>query len=118
MPKPKKSRVPAATTSANVGYEAELWQMADALRGSMDAAEYKHVVLASSSSSTSPTPSRSCMPSSGIANQVRTSGLEVKLDIPARSPQESAEVFRISPQFAQIAASSAYIKDDGSDSRR
>ena len=27
------------------GYEAELWQMADALRGSMDAAEYKHVVL-------------------------------------------------------------------------
>jgi len=28
-----------------VGYEAELWQMADALRGSMDAAEYKHVVL-------------------------------------------------------------------------
>ena len=32
-------------TAANVGYEAELWQMADALRGSMDAAEYKHVVL-------------------------------------------------------------------------
>ena len=31
--------------SANVGYEAQLWQMADALRGSMDAAEYKHVVL-------------------------------------------------------------------------
>jgi HsdM N-terminal domain/Type I restriction modification DNA specificity domain len=30
---------------ANVGYEAELWQMADALQGSMDAAEYKHVVL-------------------------------------------------------------------------
>jgi type I restriction enzyme M protein len=30
---------------ANVGYEAELWQIADALRGSMDAAEYKHVVL-------------------------------------------------------------------------
>ena len=26
-------------------YEAKLWQMADALRGSMDAAEYKHVVL-------------------------------------------------------------------------
>ena len=33
------------TTSANVGYEAQLWQMADALRGSMDAAEYKHVCL-------------------------------------------------------------------------
>jgi len=32
-------------TSANVGYEAQLWKMADALRGSMDAAEYKHVVL-------------------------------------------------------------------------
>jgi type I restriction enzyme M protein len=32
-------------TAANVGYEAELWQMADALRGNMDAAEYKHVVL-------------------------------------------------------------------------
>ena len=32
-------------TGANVGYEAELWKMADALRGSMDAAEYKHVVL-------------------------------------------------------------------------
>ena len=30
---------------ANIGYEAELWRMADALRGSMDAAEYKHVVL-------------------------------------------------------------------------
>ncbi|MBS0325027.1 MAG: SAM-dependent DNA methyltransferase [Proteobacteria bacterium] len=28
-----------------IGYEAQLWQMADALRGSMDAAEYKHVVL-------------------------------------------------------------------------
>lgn len=34
-----------ASTAANVGYEAELWRMADALRGSMDAAEYKHVVL-------------------------------------------------------------------------
>ena len=32
-------------TGANVGYEGELWKMADALRGSMDAAEYKHVVL-------------------------------------------------------------------------
>ena len=30
---------------ATTGYEAELWRMADALRGSMDAAEYKHVVL-------------------------------------------------------------------------
>src|SRR3972149_1915909 len=32
-------------TAANVGYEAQLWHMADALRGSMDAAKYKHVVL-------------------------------------------------------------------------
>ena len=30
---------------ATAGYEAELWRMADTLRGSMDAAEYKHVVL-------------------------------------------------------------------------
>ena len=29
---------------ATTGYETELWAMADALRGSMDAAEYKHVV--------------------------------------------------------------------------
>ncbi len=41
-----KSRQGASAASgATVGYEAELWQMADALRGSMDAAEYKHVVL-------------------------------------------------------------------------
>ena len=32
-------------TAATVRDEARLWQMADALRGSMDAAEYKHVVL-------------------------------------------------------------------------
>ena len=38
---PEKSK----GNGANVGYEAELWKMADALRGSMDAAEYKHVVL-------------------------------------------------------------------------
>jgi len=34
-----------AKTDANIGYEERLWQMADKLRGSMDAAEYKHVVL-------------------------------------------------------------------------
>ena len=28
-----------------MGYEAQLWKMADALRSNMDAAEYKHVVL-------------------------------------------------------------------------
>ena len=32
-------------SGAVTGYERELWQMADTLRGSMDAAEYKHVVL-------------------------------------------------------------------------
>ena len=35
----------AGGQGATTGYEAELWRMADALRGSMDAAEYKHVVL-------------------------------------------------------------------------
>ena len=45
MPKLKKKSVSANATGANVGYEAQLWQMADALRGSMDAGEYKHVVL-------------------------------------------------------------------------
>ena len=32
-------------TAANVGFETELWKAADALRGSMDSGEYKHVVL-------------------------------------------------------------------------
>jgi type I restriction enzyme M protein len=32
-------------TGANLGFEAKLWQAADALRSNMDAAEYKHVVL-------------------------------------------------------------------------
>jgi hypothetical protein len=32
-------------TRANLGFEAQLWAAANALRGSMDAAEYKHVVL-------------------------------------------------------------------------
>jgi len=30
---------------ANLGFERDLWQAADALRSNMDAAEYKHVVL-------------------------------------------------------------------------
>ena len=45
MAKRKNNAQAGDTTSATVGYEAELWKMADALRGSMDAAEYKHVVL-------------------------------------------------------------------------
>jgi type I restriction enzyme M protein len=30
---------------ANLGFENKLWEMADKMRGHMDAAEYKHVVL-------------------------------------------------------------------------
>jgi len=33
------------TTAANLGFEDKLWAAADKLRGNMDAAEYKHVVL-------------------------------------------------------------------------
>ena len=36
-------RSPAS--GANLGFEQQLWQAADALRNNMDAAEYKHVVL-------------------------------------------------------------------------
>src|SRR2546427_12609233 len=35
----------STTGGANLGFEAKLWQTADKLRGQMDAAEYKHVVL-------------------------------------------------------------------------
>ncbi len=45
MPERKKKSDKTPATAANIGYEAQLWQMADALRGSMDAAEYKNVVL-------------------------------------------------------------------------
>jgi type I restriction enzyme M protein len=45
LAKRKDNSGTAGSTGANVGYEAQLWQMADALRGSMDAAEYKHVCL-------------------------------------------------------------------------
>lgn len=34
-----------SSNGANLGFERELWQAADALRSNMDAAEYKHVVL-------------------------------------------------------------------------
>ena len=40
-----QSEMKLQSTGATTGYEAPLWQMADALRGSMDAAAYKHVVL-------------------------------------------------------------------------
>src|SRR5213593_3770763 len=42
MPKSKSKK---NDTGANLGFEAKLWQAADALRNNMDAAEYKHVVL-------------------------------------------------------------------------
>jgi type I restriction enzyme M protein len=42
---PKQRNAAQKANGATIGYEAQLWQMADALRGSMDAAEYKHVVL-------------------------------------------------------------------------
>ena len=41
----RQSKTSADENGATTGYESQLWQMADALRGSMDAAEYKHVVL-------------------------------------------------------------------------
>ena len=43
---PRRATAPADSTHSPIGIdESELWSMADALRGSMDAAEYKHVVL-------------------------------------------------------------------------
>ena len=44
MAQSKKAEV---TNGASLGpdFEAKLWEMADALRNNMDAAEYKHVVL-------------------------------------------------------------------------
>lgn len=41
----KSSITQKATNGANLGFEATLWAAADKLRGHMDAAEYKHVVL-------------------------------------------------------------------------
>ena len=35
----------AKNGGATLGFEAKLWQAADAVRNNMDAAEYKHVVL-------------------------------------------------------------------------
>ncbi len=42
----RRKNTQGAGRRRHVGYEAELWRMADKLRGNMDAAEYKHVVLA------------------------------------------------------------------------
>ena len=35
----------STNSSANLGFEAKMYLAADKLRGSMDASEYKHVVL-------------------------------------------------------------------------
>ncbi len=42
---PTRRSSPQAASSANLGFEAQLWAAANALRGSVDAAEYRHVVL-------------------------------------------------------------------------
>ena len=34
-----------ANNTASIGFEQQIWAAADVLRGNMDAAEYKHVVL-------------------------------------------------------------------------
>ncbi|NLH78291.1 MAG: SAM-dependent DNA methyltransferase, partial [Acidobacteria bacterium] len=41
----KSSTTQKASNGANLGFETTLWAAADKLRGHMDAAEYKHVVL-------------------------------------------------------------------------
>jgi type I restriction enzyme M protein len=41
----KRSEGGKTTNGATLGFEQKLWAAADKLRGHMDAAEYKHVVL-------------------------------------------------------------------------
>jgi len=43
-------------SSATIGFEAKLWLTADKLRNNMDAAEYKHVVSASTARKATPPP--------------------------------------------------------------
>jgi type I restriction enzyme M protein len=45
MARGKKGEKKTARNGANLGFEQTLWQMADKLRGNMDAADYKNVVL-------------------------------------------------------------------------
>lgn len=40
MARPKRKENKNKNSGVNLGFEAQLWQAADALRGSMDAAEY------------------------------------------------------------------------------
>jgi len=45
MARQKAAKKSNGNNGANLGFEQKLWQAADKLRGHMDAAEYKHVVL-------------------------------------------------------------------------
>ncbi|HEY3393754.1 MAG TPA: class I SAM-dependent DNA methyltransferase [Lacipirellulaceae bacterium] len=45
MAKRAKKAAKNGANGANLGFEADMWRAADALRSNMDAAEYKHVVL-------------------------------------------------------------------------
>jgi type I restriction enzyme M protein len=45
MARSRKTQTKNAKNGANLGFEQKLWQAADKLRGNMDAADYKHVVL-------------------------------------------------------------------------
>ncbi|MGH7966354.1 MAG: hypothetical protein ACRERD_31765 [Candidatus Binatia bacterium] len=45
MPKAKNNDTIENSTAANVDYEADFWQMADAPCGSMNAVKYKLIVL-------------------------------------------------------------------------
>jgi type I restriction enzyme M protein len=45
MPKTRNKDTLKLNKGANLGFEQTLWQAADKLRGNMDAADYKHVVL-------------------------------------------------------------------------
>ena len=40
-----RTRSTSDSSAANLGFEAELWAAADQLRGNIESAEYKHVVL-------------------------------------------------------------------------
>ena len=45
MARTKASNGKKNGSGANLGFEEKLWAAADKMRGHMDAAEYKHVVL-------------------------------------------------------------------------
>ncbi|MGH9448832.1 MAG: type I restriction-modification system subunit M N-terminal domain-containing protein, partial [Terriglobia bacterium] len=45
MAEREKAGKPRPNNGASLGFEQKLWQAADKLRGHLDAAEYKHVVL-------------------------------------------------------------------------